>query len=109
MFAGVTPFVGETLHAVLTGHLFQEPPRLTDLPTHLGVPAPIAEIVDRMLAKDPDGRYDSVTDVLADLHGVHRNQRPVNAERRNQNRSTRGLAPPAYPAPGPAEVGTAQS
>ena len=42
----------------MTGHLFTEPPRLDDVPTdHLGVPEPIAEIIDRMLVKDPADRY----------------------------------------------------
>ena len=49
MFTGVTPFVGDTLQAVMTGHLFRQPPRLVDLPASLGVPAAIAEIVDGML------------------------------------------------------------
>src|SRR6185295_16891156 len=52
MFAGVTPFGGDTLQAIMTGHLFREPPRLRDLPARLGVPAAMADIVDRMLVKD---------------------------------------------------------
>jgi serine/threonine protein kinase/HEAT repeat protein len=89
MFAGVTPFVGDTLQAIMTGHLFKEPPRLADIPANLGVPPPIAEIVDRMLVKDATGRYDSVTQVLADLHDVNRNERPANAETLNRERPTR--------------------
>src|SRR5204863_3543842 len=80
MFAGITPFVGDTLQAIMTGHLFKDPPRLAEIPATLGVPAPIAEIVDRMLVKDATGRYDSVTEVLADLQDVHRNRRPTHAE-----------------------------
>ncbi len=89
MFAGVTPFVGDTLQAIMTGHLFREPPRLASIPPNLGVPAPIAEIVDRMLVKDPAGRYDSVTDVLSDLYDVHRNQWPARAETLSRLRPTR--------------------
>ena len=33
MFAGMTPFVGDTLQAIMTGHLFTEPPRLADVPS----------------------------------------------------------------------------
>ncbi|HMG55959.1 MAG TPA: HEAT repeat domain-containing protein [Kofleriaceae bacterium] len=77
MFAGITPFRGDTLQAIMTGHLFHQPPRLADIPAQLGVPGPIAEIVDRMLVKDAAGRYDSAADVLADLHDVHHNQRPA--------------------------------
>jgi HEAT repeat protein len=80
MFAVRTPFIGDTLQAIMSGHLFHEPPRLADIPPNLCVPAPVAEIVDRMLVKDPAGRYASATDVLADLHDVNRNGRPTHAE-----------------------------
>jgi serine/threonine-protein kinase len=68
MFAGITPFGGDTLHSVVRGHLFMMPPRLVDIPASLGVPASISRIVDRMLVKDPAGRYDSVSAILSDLH-----------------------------------------
>jgi serine/threonine-protein kinase len=89
LFAGITPFVGDTLQAIMTGHLFKEPPRLADVPANLGVPAPIAEIVDRMLVKDAADRYESVADVLADLHDVNRNQWPARAETLRRVRPTR--------------------
>ncbi|TMQ11267.1 MAG: hypothetical protein E6J91_23760 [Deltaproteobacteria bacterium] len=97
MFTGATPFLGDTLQAILTGHLFKEPPRLADLPAGLGVPPPIAEIVDRMLVKDPAGRYASATDVLADLHDVNNQRWPSHAETLNRMRPTRPLAPIAAP------------
>jgi len=93
MFVGVTPFAGETLQAVMTGHLFKDPPRLADIPANLNVPAPIAEIVDRMLVKDATGRYQSVTDVLADLHDVHRNRWPTKAEALSRVWPTRAKPP----------------
>ncbi|HWU87177.1 MAG TPA: HEAT repeat domain-containing protein, partial [Kofleriaceae bacterium] len=102
MFAGITPFVGDTLQAIMTGHLFREPPRLAEMPAILGVPAPIAEIVDRMLVKDATGRYESVTDVLSDLNDVNRNERPAKAETLSRVRPTRvpGAAPGLAAAPG---------
>ncbi len=93
MFAGVTPFVGDTLQAIMTGHLFKEPPRLADIPADLGVPAPIAEIIDRMLVKDAAGRYESVADVIADLHDVHKQRQPAKAETLNRERPTRKSEP----------------
>ncbi|MEO7731079.1 MAG: serine/threonine-protein kinase, partial [Kofleriaceae bacterium] len=102
MFAGVTPFVGDTLQAIMTGHLFREPPRLADIPTNLGVPPQIAEIIDRMLVKDATGRYDSVGEVLDDLYDVNGNRWPTHAGTMNQVRPTRGptliQAPPIAPA-----------
>jgi serine/threonine-protein kinase len=101
MFAGVTPFGGDTLQAVMTGHLFQDPPRLADISPSLGVPPPIAELVDRMLVKDAAGRYDSAADVLSDLHDVNRNRWPTNAETLKRTRPTRVLPPIQPPAPQP--------
>ncbi len=105
MFVGVTPFGGDTLQAVMTGHLFKDPPRLADIPANLNVPAPIAEIVDRMLVKDATGRYQSVTDVLADLHDVNRNRWPTKAEALSRVFPTRAMSaetPSAKPAEKPA-------
>jgi eukaryotic-like serine/threonine-protein kinase len=78
MFAGAPPFVGDTLQAIMTGHLFQPPPRLSSLPG-LAAPASIADIVDRMLRKDASQRYQSVVDVLADLHDIANHRLPANA------------------------------
>ena len=103
MFAGVTPFVGDTLQAVMTGHLFREPPRLAELPTHITIAGPMAGLVDRvlgrLLAKDATGRYDSVADVLADLHDVSRNRRPTHADSLERSRP---LRPPTMVAGAPA-------
>ena len=89
MFTGVTPFVGDTLQAIMTGHLFKEPPRLAEIPPNLGVPAPIAEIVERMLVKDASARYDSVADVLSDLYAVYQHQPPERAHTLSRERPTR--------------------
>ncbi|HWO26062.1 MAG TPA: HEAT repeat domain-containing protein [Kofleriaceae bacterium] len=89
MFAGITPFTGDTLQAIMTGHLFKDPPRLADIPADLGVPAPIAEIVDRMLVKEAADRYESAADVLADLHDVNKNLQPTKAATRRRARPTR--------------------
>src|SRR6185503_11293794 len=102
MFTGAAPFVGDTLQAIMSGHLFREPPRLTDLPAQLGVPAAVAEIVDLMLVKDAAGRYQSATDLLADLHDVNHQRLPANAATLTAVRDTRArslLPPSIVPAP----------
>jgi serine/threonine protein kinase/HEAT repeat protein len=88
MFAGKTPFLGDTLQAIMTGHLFTEAPRLDDVPQNLGVPKPIVEVIDRMLAKDPADRYGSAIEVLDDLKAVDRNQAPA-AETLNKQRASK--------------------
>nr|HEX4312576.1 HEAT repeat domain-containing protein [Kofleriaceae bacterium] len=113
MFAGKTPFLGDTLQAIMTGHLFTEPPRLDDVPTdHLGVPKPLAEIIDRMLVKDPADRYASASEVLADLRAVNRNEEPTRAETLKKDKPTRKskpvIAAQAEPARSVAEPATAK-
>jgi len=101
MFAGLPPFVGDTLQAIMTGHLFREPPRLASLSPSLGVPPPLADIVDRLLVKDAAGRYASAVDVLADLHDINSQRWPANAETLNRLHPTRVPGPNA-PSPEPA-------
>jgi HEAT repeat protein len=94
MFAGVTPFVGDTLQAIITGHLFTEAPRLANVPSDRGVPAPIAEIIDRLLAKDPAARYQTASDVLADLEAVREHRAPVKAPTLASTRIVEPVKPP---------------
>ena len=93
MFAGKTPFLGDTLQAIMTGHLFTEPPRLEDVPKNLGVPKPIAEIIDRMLVKDANDRYGSAADVLADLRDVNKNREPTVADSLAKEKPSRTSSP----------------
>jgi serine/threonine protein kinase len=51
---GRSPFIGEHMTAVLAKILFDEPARLADLRPDL--PAPLADLVARMLIKDPQER-----------------------------------------------------
>ncbi|HEV7558459.1 MAG TPA: HEAT repeat domain-containing protein, partial [Kofleriaceae bacterium] len=67
-------------------------PRLVNVPSDRGVPTPIAEIIDRLLVKDPAARYQTASDVLADLGDVHKNRAPAKAETLNRARPTKKLA-----------------
>jgi serine/threonine-protein kinase len=62
------PFQSESASAVLVAHVTKAPPKLRDVAP--SIPAPLAEIVDRCLAKDPAARFQSagdVADALGDL------------------------------------------
>ena len=63
MLAGTTPFTGSS-HAELIGkHLREEPPSVRE---HRGeIPKPVARLVERMMAKRPDDRFEKAAD-LAD-------------------------------------------
>ena len=80
------PFKGESAVATLDRLLNLDPPPLTQVaPQH---PAELSRIVQRLMAKDPKGRYQAASLVLADLKKVP-DQRPAQGP----------PAPPARPGP----------
>jgi serine/threonine-protein kinase len=65
MLAGRPPFEGETALNVAVQHLQSEPQSLIDLRPDL--PEGLCGVVHRMLAKDPDDRYQHAGELLGDL------------------------------------------
>jgi len=65
LLCGVLPYQGDTVFNVLTQHVMGKipDPRQADP----DVPDDVAEIVMRLMAKDPGERYQSATELLADL------------------------------------------
>jgi serine/threonine-protein kinase len=62
------PFQSESASAVLVAHVTKAPPKIRDVDS--AIPAPLAEIVDRCLAKDPAARFQSAAelgDALSEL------------------------------------------
>jgi serine/threonine-protein kinase len=92
LLAGRHPFAGKTSsQQLIAAHLAEAPaPLATAAP---GVPAPLAALVMRTLAKDPADRPSSAADVLAALDA---------AARRPGRRPLRGPARAPAPAPRPA-------
>ncbi len=62
LVAGKQPFQGQTGFEVSSAILSQPPPRVPS-----SVPAPLASVIDRCLAKDPGERYQRSTEVRAAL------------------------------------------
>ncbi len=65
MVAGRRPFGGESMEAVVSSILTQEPKPLEKV--RPDVPPELARVVDRALAKDPAERYASAAQLLSDL------------------------------------------
>jgi len=63
MLAGAPPFTGNSPTAVLARHLTETATPLDQL----GVPARLASVPGRALAKDPQERYQTVDDLFSDL------------------------------------------
>ncbi len=68
MIAGKVPFSGEYEQAVVYGILNESPEHLTAVRT--GVPMQLEWIVNKLLAKEADYRYQSAAGLLADLKTV---------------------------------------
>src|SRR5207248_2344218 len=65
MLSGRLPFRAETPSVMIFQHAYEKPPSLREAVP--GVPGPLADIVDRLMAKDPAARHQSCEEVLADL------------------------------------------
>ena len=68
LISGKLPFPGDFEQAVVYSILNEEPKPLTAVRT--GVPMGLEWIVSKLLAKDPDDRYQSAADLLVDLRTV---------------------------------------
>jgi hypothetical protein len=65
MLAGRLPFVADSPTTMMFQHAYEKPPPMEEVAAD--VPAPLAAIVARLMAKDPDQRYPNCAEVLADL------------------------------------------
>jgi serine/threonine protein kinase len=66
--AGSPPYRRETEVAVLWAHMRDEPPQLTSVRPDL--PEPTDDVLAKALAKDPDERYETSGDFVADLRAA---------------------------------------
>ncbi|MDQ3243724.1 MAG: serine/threonine protein kinase, partial [Gemmatimonadota bacterium] len=68
ILAGRPPFEAVTARGVLVAHLTSEPASLAS--RRADVPARLAAVVHRCLEKDPQARWQSADDILAELEGL---------------------------------------
>jgi serine/threonine-protein kinase len=68
LLTGEPPFKGATAFEVAVQHVQTDPPPLSD--TRPDLPADLTAMVHRMMAKQPDDRYQSAKDILRDLTKV---------------------------------------
>jgi serine/threonine protein kinase len=65
MLSGRTLFTGDNSRKVMEAHVFEKPESLRDV--NPNVPRALADIVDRLVEKDPDDRYQSASDLISAL------------------------------------------
>jgi serine/threonine-protein kinase len=68
MVTGAPPFSGDSTHAVVLHHVSSPPPRLRSRQPSL--PVELDELVDRLLAKNPDDRYQSASGLVLELRKI---------------------------------------
>lgn len=66
MMTGVVPFTGETALAILSGHVYQEPPDPATV-NNAKISRAMRNIILRAIQKNPDDRYQSAMDFLEAL------------------------------------------
>ncbi len=77
MLAGKPPFAG-TSSEVLDAHIFKKPPLITEFRPDL--PKLACDIVNKMIAKKPENRYQKYTEFFADMELLRRLVNPEGAE-----------------------------
>jgi len=91
LLIGVEPYVGETSY-VITHKVLTEPP--PDPRTHdKTIPAQVAAVITKAMAKDRAGRYQTPRELLEDLERARGGQRLLH--------TSATAAPPSAPAPAP--------
>jgi serine/threonine-protein kinase len=94
MLTGSPPFRGESALAVAVQHLKQDPDPLERIRGDL--PAPLTRVVQKMMAKDPEQRYQSAQAVLKDLKRLSQGKESVSGE--IETEAARDDRPEARPA-----------
>jgi serine/threonine-protein kinase len=74
MLGGPQPFITDSFAGTLGRVLHTDPPPINEI--NRTVPAPVAEIIKRLLLKDPAERYPSAGVLVADLQAVQQGVRP---------------------------------
>ena len=65
MLAGATPFTGGSIKELIGKHITEEPRPLKEL--RPDAPDSVVEVIERMMAREPDKRYQSAAEVINDL------------------------------------------
>ncbi len=89
MLAGVTPFSAPSVRDLVNKKVREDATSIIDHSPE--VPKAVAEIVARMMARDPDRRYQSMVEVIADLERYQRGMADATAEARREHTTAVGM------------------
>jgi len=66
MLAGSTPFPGKSIVDVIVKHMHRPVPLLKD--NHPSIPVPLSDVVEKMMQKEPDKRFQTPSEVIEALN-----------------------------------------
>jgi pSer/pThr/pTyr-binding forkhead associated (FHA) protein len=89
MLAGVTPFSAPSVRDLVNKKVREDAASIVEHSPE--VPKPVTEVVARMMARDPDRRYQSMTEVITDLERYQRGQADATAEARREHTTAVGM------------------
>ncbi|MBX3135507.1 protein kinase [Candidatus Obscuribacterales bacterium] len=86
MLTGRLPFDGETAMEIIGKHASEKPPRLTDVNEDYQASPEIESLVAKCLEKEPDQRFQSMSDLIAALKTIDPQIRESEPAKSNQGR-----------------------
>jgi serine/threonine protein kinase len=91
MLSGRLPFTADSPTTMIFKHAYEQPARLAEIAPE--VPQRLAAIVTRLMAKNPDNRYQSAEDVLTDIQNYRCGKPPATSPRLSAVSSAHPLTP----------------
>jgi serine/threonine protein kinase/phage shock protein A len=79
MLSGRLPFTADSPTTMIFKHAYEQPARLAEIAPE--VPQRLATIVTRLMAKNPDNRYQSAEEVIADIQKYRSGKPPATSAR----------------------------
>ncbi len=84
---GTTPFIGKSIIETLMLHAQQKPPSLKEATLGSEFPEALEKLVQKLLQKAPDDRYQSVLEIREDLQSIENELKTSKSQGNNVSRS----------------------
>jgi len=76
MASGKVPFDADNFMGILTQHMYKKPPWIRELVPMPDVPPGLDAVIQKCLSKKPEGRYESMGGLIADLEKIEQGRTP---------------------------------
>ncbi len=92
MLTGAPPFRADTFMALLGKHIYEAPPRPSEVAPRAEIPGAVEAVVLKALQKDPDLRFQTMTEMAAAIAAADDGVAPRVTPEQLRRRPTRGTA-----------------